>query len=159
MMAISDESDISLADRAGALLAANGLCCMCARTIVSDWVKLFVEHKRPREWGVSGDLTNLWAVCGPCHGVKSTLLSSLRTKIDGQDVHVRIGETLKAVGVGEGTPSWLLEIVADQANWRARLRELREPGIGWEIEARRRRVAYGRILADYILRREGKLVQ
>jgi hypothetical protein len=66
-------------------------------------------------------------------------------------VHVRIGELLKAVGVGEHTEPALLEVVADQEDWHKRLRELRYDVIGWKIDP----VPYkegGRKKVDYILR-------
>jgi hypothetical protein len=67
-------------------------------------------------------------------------------------VHVRIGELLKAVGVGKPTPSALLEVVADQEDWQKRLRELRYSVIGWEIETRLYKGPSGKKRADYILR-------
>jgi hypothetical protein len=63
-----------------------------------------------------------------------------------------LGELLKAVGVGKRTPSSWLEIVADQDDWQKRLRELRYPVIGWEIETRLYKGASGKKLADYVLR-------
>jgi hypothetical protein len=69
-----------------------------------------------------------------------------------KSVHVRIGELLKAVGVGNRTPSSLLEVVADQDDWQKRLRELRYPVIGWDIETHLYKEPSGRKQADYILR-------
>jgi len=98
----------------------------------------------------SAESENLWAVCGECWQRKSDLLASLSRQGRNASVHIRIGETLIAVGFGRPTPSWLLEIVGGQSNWRARLRELRKSG--WEIEARRRRADnFGRTRVDYIL--------
>jgi hypothetical protein len=65
---------------------------------------------------------------------------------------VRIGELLKAVGVGNRTPSPLLEVVADQDDWQKRLRELRYPVIGWDIETKLYKSPSGKKRSDYILR-------
>ena len=69
-----------------------------------------------------------------------------------ESVHVRIGEMLKAVGVGNRTPSVILEIVAGQDDWQKRLRELRYPVIGWKIDTRLYKGPSGKKQADYILR-------
>jgi hypothetical protein len=69
-----------------------------------------------------------------------------------KSVHVRIGELLKAVGVGKRTPSYLLAVVADQDDWQKRLRELRYPVIGWEIETHLYKAPSGKKLADYVLK-------
>jgi hypothetical protein len=69
-----------------------------------------------------------------------------------ESVHVRIGEMLKAVGVGNRTPSAILEIVADQDDWHKRLRELRYSVIGWEIETLRYKSSSGKVQVDYILK-------
>jgi hypothetical protein len=67
-------------------------------------------------------------------------------------VHVRIGELLKAVGVGKRTSSQLIDVVADQDDWQKRLRELRYPVIGWEIDTKLYRADSGKKHCDYILR-------
>jgi len=76
----------------------------------------------------------------------------MKKAIGHASVHVRIGELLKAVGVGNRTPSTLLEVVAGQDDWQKRLRELRYPVIGWEIETRGYKAPSGKKLVDYVLR-------
>ena len=58
----------------------------------------------------------------------------------------------KTVGVGKRTPSFLLEIVADQDDWQKRLRELRYDVIGWKIDKRLYKDPSGRKQTDYVLR-------
>jgi hypothetical protein len=58
---------------------------------------------------------------------------------------------LKAAGVGNPTPSAVLEIVADQDDWKKRLRELRYPVVGWEIHTNRYKGPSGKIQIDYVL--------
>jgi hypothetical protein len=76
----------------------------------------------------------------------------MKTVTAHESVHVRIGELLKAVGLGKRTPSAVLEVVADQDDWQKRLRELRYPVIGWEIETRLYKAPSGKKQADYILK-------
>jgi hypothetical protein len=68
-----------------------------------------------------------------------------------KSVHRRIGELLKAVGVGNRVPSSLIKAVAGQPSWRQRLRELRYPVIGWKIEVRLFAGPSGRRCTDYVL--------
>ena len=56
------------------------------------------------------------------------------------------------MGVDSRTPSSLLEVVADQDDWHKRLRELRYPVIGWDIETRRYKNESGKVVVDYVLR-------
>ena len=60
---------------------------------------------------------------------------------------------LKAVGIGNRTTSAILQIVADQDDWHKRLRELRYPVIGWEIETIRYKSSSGKTQVDYVLKR------
>jgi hypothetical protein len=67
-----------------------------------------------------------------------------------ESVHFRLGETLKAFGVGKPVPAYLLELIADQDEWPKRIRDLRYSVIGWKISA----IKYkknGRMYADYVL--------
>jgi len=66
-------------------------------------------------------------------------------------VHVRIGELLKGAGVGEPVPSHMIDIVANQDEWRKRLRELRY--LGWEITTSRANLPGGRFQSAYRLDR------
>ncbi len=156
---VTDEGDISIRVRAEVIHAAHGRCQMCGRTVAEDEIKLVVDHKKPRHWGGTNDRDNLWAICEECNAGKKAFFSSLNADADmmkaitaHKSVHVRIGELLKAVGVGNRTPSALIEVVADQDDWHKRLRELRYPVIGWDIETRRYKSASGKVLVDYILK-------
>lgn len=155
----TDEGQISQKLRAEVIQAAHGRCKMCGRTIEHHGVALVVDHKRPRDWGGTNDRENLWAICEECNAGKKAHFSSLNVNLEmlkkvtaHQSVHVRIGELLKAIGVGNATPSALLEVVADQDDWQKRLRELRYSVIGWDIETRLYKAPSGRKQADYILR-------
>jgi hypothetical protein len=135
---------------------------MCGRTVSQHGVVLVVDHKKPRDWGGTNDRDNLWAICEECNAGKNAFFSSLhvdaavmRKAIGHESVHVRIGELLKAVGVGKRTPSSLIDIVADQDDWQKRLRELRYPVIGWEVETKLYKDRFGKKQCDYVLRRYG----
>lgn len=156
---VADEGQVSLRDRAEVIHSARGRCQMCGRTISTHNIALVVDHKKPRNWGGTNDRENLWAICEECNSGKKAFFSSLgadsgtmRKVLAHKSVHVRIGELLKAAGVGRPTPSSLLMIVADQDDWQKRLRELRYPVIGWDIETRLYKAPSGKKQADYILR-------
>lgn len=156
---ITDEGQISQRLRAEVIHAAHGRCQMCGKTIETHGITLVVNHRKPRDWGGTNDRENLWAICEDCNGGKKAFFSSLnadsemmRKVMSSHSVHVRIGELLKAVGVGNRTPSSLLEVVADQDDWQKRLRELRYPVIGWEIDTLLCKTPSGKKHADYILR-------
>jgi 5-methylcytosine-specific restriction endonuclease McrA len=156
---ITDEGDISQKVRAQVLRGAHGRCQMCGRTIEKHDIALVVDHKTPRDWGGSNDRGNLWALCEECNAGKKAFFSSLnatpkimKKAMKHQSVHVRIGELLKAAGVGKRVPSSLLEVVADQDDWQKRLRELRYPVIGWDIETHLYKAPSGKKQSDYILK-------
>src|SRR5258707_626269 len=138
---VADEGQVNQKLRAGVIRAAHGRCQMCGKTIERHGITLVVDHKKPREWGGKNDRENLWAICEECNSGKKAFFSSLNAPSEmmkkvmaNESVHVRIGELLKATGIGKRTPSSLLEVVADQDDWQKRLRELRYPVIGWDIE-------------------------
>jgi hypothetical protein len=156
---VTDEGGVNQRLRAEVIHAAHSRCQMCGRTIQQHGIVLVVDHKKPREWGGSNDKENLWAICEECNAGKKAFFSSLRANpemmkkaISHESIHVRIGELLKASGVGKRTPSGLIEVVADQDDWQKRLRELRYPVIGWEIETVLFKDKSGRKRADYVLR-------
>jgi HNH endonuclease len=156
---VTDEGQVSQKLRAEVIHAAHGTCQMCGQTVQQHGITLVVDHKRPRDWGGTNDRENLWAICEDCNAGKKSYFSSLHADtamikriMDHESVHVRIGELLKAVGVGKPTSSALLEIVADQDDWQKRLRDLRYPVIGWQIDARLYKAPSGKKLADYVLR-------
>jgi len=157
---VSDEGDINIRVKAEVRHAAHGRCQMCGKTIAEDGIKLVVDHKKPRDWGGTNDRENLWAICVECNAGKKAYFSSLNVDpelmkqvISHESVHVRIGELLKAMGIDSRTPSYLLEVVADQDDWHKRLRELRYPVIGWEIETRRYKNESGKVVVDYVLKK------
>jgi 5-methylcytosine-specific restriction endonuclease McrA len=140
--------------RALVLHAAHGRCGMCGRTIEKHGITLVVDHKIPREWGGKTEPENLWAICEECNQGKKNLFASvdsaaMRSAIRHDSVHVRIGELLKGAGVGEPVPSHMIDIVANQDEWRKRLRELRY--LGWEIIASRANLPGGRFQSAYRL--------
>ena len=155
----SAEGQINLKLRAQVIHAAHGRCQMCGKTVQRHDISLVVDHKKPRDWGGSNDLENLWAICEDCNAGKKAYFSSVGLSPEvmknisaHKSVHMRIGELLKAIGVGKRTPSIILEIVADQDDWHKRLRELRYPVIAWEIEGHRYKGPAGKTNVDYILR-------
>lgn len=157
---VTDEGSVDLKTRAAVLREAHGRCGMCGRTIKQHGITLVVDHRIPRDWGGSNLPGNLWAICEECNAGKQADFSSMnvdaevmRQVTSHESVHVRIGELLKAIGLGKRTPSVLLDIVADQDDWQKRLRELRYPVIGWEIETKLYKAPSGKKLADYVLRR------
>jgi 5-methylcytosine-specific restriction endonuclease McrA len=140
--------------RALVLHAAHGRCGMCGRTIEKHGITLVVDHKIPREWGGKTEPENLWAICEECNQGKKNLFASvdsaaMRSAIRHDSVHVRIGELLKGAGVGEPVPSHMIDIAANQDEWRKRLRELRY--LGWEITASRANLPGGRFQSAYRL--------
>jgi len=156
---VTDEGSISDKDRAQVLHASHGRCGMCGRTIEKHEITLVVDHRIPRDWGGSNDVENLWAICEQCNGGKKDYFSSLNVDtelmkrvMNHQSVHVRIGELLKATGLGKRVQSVLLGVVADQDDWQKRLRELRYPVIGWKIDTKLYKGASGKKQADYVLR-------
>lgn len=157
---IIDEGQVSLRERAEIIRNAHGRCQMCGRTVQRHGIALVTDHKIPRDWGGSNDRDNLWAICEECNAGKKAYFSSLnidaevmKRALAHESVHVRIGELLKAVGVGNRTSSQLIEVVANQDDWQKRLRELRYPVIGWEIDTKLYRAKSGKKLCDYVLRR------
>jgi 5-methylcytosine-specific restriction endonuclease McrA len=156
---IVDQGQPSRRDRAEIIRAAYGRCQMCGQTVERHGVTLVVDHKKPRDWGGTNDRENLWAICEECNSGKKAYFSSLQVDADlmksvtaHESVHVRIGELLKAVGIGNRTSSQLIDIVADQDDWQKRLRELRYPVIGWKIDIKLYRSDSGKKQCDYILK-------
>jgi hypothetical protein len=154
---ITDEGDINIRVKFEVRRAARGRCQVCGKTVAEDEIKLVVDHKKPRAWGGTNDLDNLWAICEECNAGKKAYFNSMdagfmKKVTTHESVHVRIGETLKAIGVGKRTPPWLLDVVADQEDWHKRLRELRYPVIGWHIGTLAYKTQSGRKKVDYVLR-------
>jgi 5-methylcytosine-specific restriction endonuclease McrA len=159
---VSDEGDIGIKLRAAVIHAAHQRCQMCGRTVEKHGVALVVDHKVPREWGGSNDKENLWGICEECNSGKKAHFSSLNLEasmmasvMTHKSVHVRIGELLKAFGIGNPVPAYLIEIVSgnNQDDWEKRLRELRYPPIGWEFDFKRKKEKSGKSQVTYILRK------
>jgi hypothetical protein len=155
---VTDAGNINIRLRAEVIHAAHGHCQMCGKTVEDDLIRLVVDHKKPRDWGGTNDRDNLWAICEPCNAGKKAYFSSLNVDADmmkrvmsHDSVHVRIGELLKAVGVGEPTPTALLEVVAGQDDWQKRLRELRYEVIGWKVGTKLYKATSGKKMSDYVL--------
>lgn len=156
---VTDEGQIGIKLRAEVIHGAHGRCQMCGRTVALHGIVLVVDHKKPRAWGGTNDRDNLWAICEECNAGKKAFFSSLRVDAEimrralgHKSVHVRIGELLKAVGIGGRAPSSLIEVVADQDDWQKRLRELRYPVMGWVIDTQLYKDRFGRKQCDYVLR-------
>jgi 5-methylcytosine-specific restriction endonuclease McrA len=149
-----DNTQVDSTTRARIIRAAHGRCGMCGQSVDRHGITLVVDHKIPREWGGKTESENLWAICEECNHGKKNLFASvdtpaMRNAIRHDSVHVRIGELLKGAGVGVPVPSHMIDIVANQDEWRKRLRELRY--LGWEITASRGDLPGGRFQSAYRL--------
>jgi HNH endonuclease len=122
--------------RGEALYKARGRCSNCGRSIEKHDVVLVVDYKIPREWGVLSDEDNLWAICEDCiKGNRSCFrfvdAAWMRRVMALKSVHMRLGETLKALK-GQPVPAQMMAFVANQNDWKKRVRELRY--LGWKID-------------------------
>jgi 5-methylcytosine-specific restriction endonuclease McrA len=148
-----DAAAINLRLRAQALHAARGRCGRCGRSIEKHGVALVVDHKIPREWGGETVSENLEAICEECNAGKKNYFKSvdaewMRSVMGNKSVHVRLGETLKAFQP-EAVDASTLEFVANQDDWKKRVRELRY--LGWDIRTFNRRVSKTRVSSFYRL--------
>jgi 5-methylcytosine-specific restriction endonuclease McrA len=140
-----DTGQINIRLRAQALHTARGRCGNCGRTIEKHGIVLVVDHRIPREWGGETVSENLWAVCEECNAGKKNYFKSvdadwMRGVIAHRSVHMRLGETLKAFK-GEPVPAGILEFIANQDDWKKRIRDLRY--LGWEVDTFNRRLSSG----------------
>lgn len=148
-----DTAAINLRLRARALHAASGRCRRCGQSIEKHGIVLVVDHKIPREWGGETVPENLEAICEACNSGKKAFFKSVDAEwmqevMHHKSVHVRLGETLKAFK-GEPVDAATLEFVANQDDWKKRLRELRY--LNWEIETFNRRISKTRVSSFYRL--------
>jgi 5-methylcytosine-specific restriction endonuclease McrA len=160
---VAKTSRISPRLRARVLFRDGSRCQMCGASPAKDPdVQLEVDHRLPLHLGGANDEENLWALCRKCNQGKRAFFASVEEHADKlseamghEEVHRRIGETLRAFGVGNEVPSHILEIAASakqyQEDWHRRLRELRD--LGWDYEVRKRKEGR-RIVSDYILTRD-----
>ena len=141
-----------------AYILRNQRCDQCGQTPSEHGVVLHVDHKIPKEWGGTDDITNLQALCSECNEGKKNYYatydqyaSQIQEAVNFDEPHRRIGELLKAFS-GEPVRGDLLERVANamqyQEDWQKRLRELRL--LGWKIKSSRRKEK-GRVVAYYEL--------
>jgi hypothetical protein len=149
-----DTSQTDAKTRALILHEAHGQCGMCGRTIKKHGVTLVIDLKIPRQWGGKTEPPNLWAICEECNQGKKNLFKSvdskqMRSAARHESVRVRIGELLKSFGVGKPVSSHMIDIVANQDEWRKRLRDLRY--LGWKIKALRVKAPGGRFQSAYRL--------
>jgi 5-methylcytosine-specific restriction endonuclease McrA len=162
---IAQVSRISPRVRVRVLYRDGARCQLCgASPEKRPEVELEVDHRVPLHLGGDNSEDNLWTLCRPCNQGKrayfSTALDShadqLAKALNEPEVHKRLGETLRAYGLGTEVPSAVLEIAASarqfQEDWHRRLRELRE--LGWDYEVKKRK-ENGRIVSFYILTKDG----
>jgi 5-methylcytosine-specific restriction endonuclease McrA len=135
------------------IIARDGKKCQwCgASPAPGNSVELQVDHKIP---GGPDTADNLWTLCRDCnHGKKDQFKNydldpaALASVIGHTSVHVRIGELLKRAG--KPVPASLIAMIANQDDWKKRLRELRY--LDWEIEPSRTGRIAGRVQVTYRL--------
>jgi 5-methylcytosine-specific restriction endonuclease McrA len=159
-----EDGNISKTVRAEVLFRDGSRCQMCGANPQQDAeTKLQVDHKIPRDWGGTNSEENLWTLCETCNTGKRAFFASveehaaeMRAAIHYPEVHRRLGEALRAFGVGNEVPSYVLAIVASahryQEDWHRRLRELRE--LDWDYEVTKRKQG-DRIASYYRLTNDG----
>jgi hypothetical protein len=143
-----------------AIRRADGRCQMCGRIAAKHGLALAKGKRLWADCG-GGDPSSVWTICLECRdGVRAYLRSlgirpeTLRRVSSFKNAHTRIGELLKAFGVGRPTPSSLISSIADVRSWKARLRELRQLPYSWKIRPRRYKDSLGRTKCDYVLLEE-----
>ncbi|MFD2354227.1 HNH endonuclease [Nonomuraea ferruginea] len=120
---------------------------MCGRTPLDHQVVMVVDHKVPRHWGGSDEISNLQPLCEECNAGKKAYFANydqyadaIRQSAEHPEPHGRIGELIKAFR-GDWVPAELIELVASmkqyQEDWRKRTRELRL--LGWTYETKKRK--------------------
>jgi 5-methylcytosine-specific restriction endonuclease McrA len=162
---VAQVARISPRVRARVLFRDGSRCQMCGANPARDEnIQLEVDHKMPLDLGGSNDEENLWVLCRQCNQGKRAFFASINKHHDKiasaivhEEVHRRLGEALRAFGLDEEVPSWVLELVASppgnyNEDWHRRLRELRE--LGWDYEVRKAREG-GRVVSYYRLTRDG----
>jgi len=142
-----DSGNVSERLRAEVIHAAHGRCQMCGSSVEKDGVKLQADHRIPQSWGGKTERSNLWAICESCNRGKRNFFSSfdedeMKKVVAYKSVHERIAHMLK-LHMNQPVPSYVLEFVANvreqQEDWHKRLRDLRYPVIGLEIEVSKKR--------------------
>lgn len=146
------DADVDSKTRAAVLRDAHGRCGMCGQTIEKHSVVLVVDHKIPRDWGGGNTIENLWALCEECNQGKKAHFASqdqamMKKVMCNPSVHIRLGEVLKA-SFQKPVNSQILAFVADQDDWKKRIRDLRY--LNWKIEVTRKKIN-GKVRAFYRL--------
>lgn len=144
---------INLRLRYQALHAAQGGCGRCGRSIEKHGIVLLVDYKIPREWDGGTIPETLQALCEECTAAKKAHFKSvdaewMRGAMGHKSVYIRLGETLKAFK-GEPVDAATLAFVANQDDWKKRIRELRY--LSWEIKTFNRRLSATRVSSFYRL--------
>lgn len=156
---VKESGSITGKQRARILNLAKGRCQMCGRTVDDDRIKLEVDHRIPQTWGGTDADENLWAICVQCNHGKRDFFSSfdpneMAELVAIDSVHERIARFLK-MHEGEAVDSNLIEDIANvrdrQEDWQKRLRELRYPVVGMEIETGRYKTEHGFVRSTYKL--------
>jgi hypothetical protein len=137
---------IKASDRAFTLHAYGYRCAACGRSPREDGVKLVIDHKVPLDLGGTNDPDNLQPLCVQDNHAKQALFAdheenaeALRASMNLPEVHLRIGELLKALP-GQPVPKELIVLVAREENHgdpTRRLRDLRS--LGWKITPSKRK--------------------
>jgi hypothetical protein len=150
--------------RAEVLYRDGSRCQMCGKSPEADpKVLLHIDHRVPLHWGGTNSEENLWVLCSDCNTGKRDFFSSvdeyseqIQAAVLFPEVHRRIGELLRAFGIGAEVPAYLLAIVASaqkfQDDWQRRLRELRD--LGWDYEVTKTKER-GRVVSYYRLTKDG----
>lgn len=155
----TDSGAISGKQRARILNLAKGRCQMCGRTVEGDGIKLQVDHRVPQTWGGLTVDENLWAICVQCNHGKRDFFASfdpdeMAELVKIESVHERIARFLR-MHEGEWVDSHYIEDIANvrdrQEDWQKRLRELRYPVVGMDIETGRYKTPEGFIRSRYKL--------
>jgi hypothetical protein len=156
----TDSGAISGRLRAEALNIAKGRCQMCGKTVADDDIRLQIDHKVPQAWGGLTVIENLWAICEACNNGKRDHFASydpdeMAALLGIESVHERIAHLLK-MHMGKPLDSNIIEFVANaterQEDWHKRLRELRYPVVGLEIDSGRYKTPEGFWRSTYTLR-------
>ncbi len=127
-------------------------CGNCGKSINRNGIALVVILNVPLGFGGRTEPDNLWALCEECNARMNCFRRVdsgwIRRMKEIRSVHLRLGETLKAFQ-SELVPTAILKFVANQDDWKKRIRGLRY--LGWKIETFNRRVSNTRVSSFYRL--------
>ncbi|MFE1166031.1 HNH endonuclease [Nocardiopsis sp. NPDC058789] len=137
---------LSAAARARVFQAYGARCAWCGRTPKEDEVKIVVDHIVPLDLGGPDREENCQLLCEEDNHAKQARFAEHKDRaeaiskaINHDDVHLRIGELLKALK-GTEVPIDLINLVAREENRGDPTRRLRELRIlGWTVTVRKER--------------------